>query len=143
MKFRPPPFAAQPAIEAELNRLVQIGVISPVTTSNCATPIVVKTKKPAGIRICADFSTDLNEAIEDPNYPLPLAEELFAKLNGAKFFSHIDLSDAFLQIEMDESSKNLLVINTHVGLFRYERMSFGIKTAPTIFQEVMDTMFHG
>lgn len=111
IKFRPPPFATQPAIEQELKRLVDIGVISPVTTADCATPIVVKSKKPSGIRICADFSTGLNDMIEDHNYPLPLAEDLFAKLNGAKFFSHIDLSDAFLQIEMDESSKNLLAVH--------------------------------
>lgn len=41
---------------------------------------------------------------------------------------------------MDETSKKLLVINTHVSLFRYKRMSFGIKTAPTIFQQAMDIM---
>lgn len=41
---------------------------------------------------------------------------------------------------MDEDSKNLLVINTHIGLFKYNRLSFGIKTAPTLFQEVMDKL---
>lgn len=58
-------------------------------------------------------------------------------------FSHLDLSDAFLQIEVDEDSKQLLVINTHVGLFQDNRLSFGIKTSPTIFQEVMDQMISG
>lgn len=41
---------------------------------------------------------------------------------------------------MDDDSKKLLIINTHIGLFRYERLSFGVKPAPTIFQEVMDKM---
>lgn len=137
---RPAPFAVQPSIEQELQRLQSIGVISPTTSANCAAPIVAAKKKTGEVRICGDFSTGLNEAIEDHRYPLPLPEDIYAKLNGSSVFSHIDLSDAFLQIEMDDESKELLVINTHIGLFKYNRMSFGIKTAPTIFQEAMDKM---
>lgn len=140
IKFRPPPFAFQSLIETELKRLQKLDVISPVTISNCAAPIVSKLKKTGEIRICADFSTGLNENLENHRYPLPLPGDIFAKLNGSTIFSHIDLSDAFLQIEMDDESKNLLVINTHVGLFKYNRLTFGIKTAPTIFQEVMDQL---
>lgn len=139
-KYRPPPFAIQPLIEQELVRLQNIGVISPTTKSDIAAPIVVKLKKTGDIRICGDFSTGLNDALENHRYPLPLPEDIFAKLNGATIFSHIDLSDAFLQIEMDDESKDLLIINTHIGLFRYNRLSFGIKTAPTIFQQVMDQL---
>lgn len=139
-KNRPVPFAIQPQIEEELKRLEKLGVISPTTTAKCAAPIVVIKKKTGDIRICADFSTGLNEALEDHHYPLPLPEDIFAKLNGSKFFSHIDLSDAFLQIEIDDESKELSIINTHIGLFKYNRMSFGIKTAPTIFQQVMDQL---
>lgn len=139
-KFRPPPFAYQSLIEHELKRLQDIGVISPVSTSNVAAPIVAKQKKTGEIRICGDFSTGLNEALEDHKYPLPLPEDIFAKINGSTIFSHIDLSDAFLQVEMDDASKKLLIINTHIGLFQYERLSFGIKTAPTIFQELMDML---
>lgn len=140
IKNRPVPFAIQPQIETELRRLESLGVISSTTTAKCAAPIVVIQKKTGDIRICADFSTGLNEALEDHHYPLPLPEDIFAKLNGSKYFSHIDLSDAFLQIEVDDQSKELLIINTHIGLFKYNRLSFGIKTAPTIFQQVMDQL---
>lgn len=139
-KFRPPPFAIQPLIETELERLQTIGVITPISSSEIAAFIVSKLKKTGEIRICGDFSTGFNDAIENHCYPLPLPENIFAKLTGSSIFSHIDLLDAFLQIEMDEESKNLLVINTHIGLFKYNRLSFGVKTAPTIFQEVMDQM---
>ena len=43
-------------------------------------------------------------------------------------------------MDVDEDSKELLTINTHKGLFRYNRLPFGVKTAPFIFQQTMDTM---
>ena len=67
-------------------------------------------------RICADFSTGLNDALQDHHYPLPSPEEIFNKLNGGKIFPKIDLSDAYLQIEVDEESSKLLYINAHKGL---------------------------
>ena len=97
-------------------------------------------KKSNQIRICTDFSTGLNDALQDYYYPLPSPEEIFCKLNGGKIFSKIDLSDAYLQIEVDEESSKLLCINTHRGLFKYNRLAFGVKVAPAIFQQVMDTM---
>ena len=72
-----------------------------------------KLKQTGENKICGDFSSGLNEVLEDHHYPLPLPEDILAKLNGSSIFSHIDLSDAFLQIEMDEESSKLLVINSH------------------------------
>ncbi|XP_054745901.1 uncharacterized protein K02A2.6-like [Anastrepha obliqua] len=75
--------AIQHLVEAELQRLQDLNVISPVNYSNWAAPIVV-IKKPNGrIRLCADFSTFLNDALETYQYPLPLPEDIFAKLNNA------------------------------------------------------------
>ncbi|XP_036341085.1 uncharacterized protein K02A2.6-like, partial [Rhagoletis pomonella] len=140
---RPVAYAIQHLVEEELQRLQDVNVISPVNYSEWAAPIVVTKKSNGSIRIYADFSTGLNTALETHQYPLPLPEDIFAKLANAKYFSHIDLSDAFLQIEVDESSKELLRINTHLGLFRYNRMIFGVKTFPAIFQQVMDKMLIG
>ena len=58
-------------------------------------------------------------------------------------FAKIDFLDAFLQLEVEEDSKELLTINTHKGLFRYNRLPFGVKTAPSIFQQTMDAMLTG
>lgn len=69
-KHRPAPFAFQPLIENELERLHDIGVISPITNAMCAAPIVAKLKKTGDLRICGDFSTGLNEALTDHHYPL-------------------------------------------------------------------------
>ena len=73
------------------------------------------------------------------HYPLP-STEVFTKLNGGKFFSKIDFSDAYLQIPVEEESSKLLCLNTHRGLYQYERLSFLVKVTPAIFQQVMDTM---
>ena len=78
--------------------------------------------------------------MQDHQYPLPSPEEVFNKLNSGKVFSKIDLSDEYLQIEADEESSKLLCINTHRGLYKYTRLAFGVKVAPAIFQQVMDTI---
>ncbi|KAH9585992.1 hypothetical protein MS3_00007063 [Schistosoma haematobium] len=137
---RPVPYADLPVVEQELERLQKLGVIEPVNFSEWAAPIVVVKKTNGSVRLCADYSTGLNEALETHQYPLPLPEDLFAKLNGGKLFAKLDLSEAYLQIPVADESKNLLTINTHKGLFRYNRLPFGVKTAPSIFQQIMDTM---
>ncbi|XP_037959893.1 uncharacterized protein K02A2.6-like [Teleopsis dalmanni] len=140
---RPVAYAVQQLVEDELKRLQELKVISPVNFSAWAAPIVVVKKTNGNVRICADFSTGLNNCLESHQYPLPLPEDIFSKLANSKIFSHIDLSDAFLQIEVDDASKHLLTINTHIRLFQYNRMVFGIKTFPAIFQQIMDQMLAG
>lgn len=140
---RPVPYASQNLVDGELDRLQRAGVIEQIKFSPWATPIVV-IKKPNGtIRLCADFSTGLNAALEPHEYPLPLPEDLFAKLNGGKYFATLDLAEAYLQLEVEPESRKLLTINTHRGLYQYNRLPFGVKTAPAIFQQVMDTMLSG
>lgn len=140
---RPVPYASLPAVDTEINRLEQMGVISSVDFSSWAAPIVVTKKSNGAVRICADFSTGLNAVLEPHQYPLPLPEDIFATLAGGRIFSKIDCADAYLQVLVDEKSKQLLTINTHRGLYQYNRLCFGIKSAPGIFQQIMDTMLAG
>ncbi|XP_062538919.1 uncharacterized protein K02A2.6-like [Armigeres subalbatus] len=137
---RPVPFTSMEKIDAELDRLQSLGIITPVDFSQWAAPIVV-VKKPRGkVRICADYSTGLNAALEPNHYPLPVPDDIFTKLNGCRYFSVIDLSDAYLQVEVDDDSKQLLTINTHRGLFRFNRAAPGVKSAPEAFQQLMNSM---
>ena len=55
----------------------------------------------------------------------------------------VDMSDAYLQVELDDATKKLLVVNTHKGLFRYNRLSFGSAPAPAIFQKLVDNLVSG
>nr|XP_012217182.1 PREDICTED: uncharacterized protein K02A2.6-like [Linepithema humile] len=127
-------YATIPLVDQELDRLQKLDIISPIEYSDWAAPIVVAKKPNGDIRICGDYSTGLNQALEPHQYPLPIPDEIFAKLANKKIFSVIDLSDAFLQIEVAEESQKYLTINTHRELFMYNRLPFGIKTAPANFQ---------
>nr|CAD2158036.1 unnamed protein product [Meloidogyne enterolobii]CAD2205428.1 unnamed protein product [Meloidogyne enterolobii] len=142
-KARPVPYGALPAVNAELDRLVEIGAIKPINFSHWAAPVLAVKKKNGKTRICIDFSTGLNNALELNRHPLPRPEDIYMALNGAKLFSRLDLRDAYLQMELDEESKKLCAINTHRGLFQCQRLPFGVKSAPSIFQHLIDQLISG
>ena len=71
-------------------------------------------------------------------YPLPCPEELFAALNGGQKFTTLDLSEAYLQIELEEEAKVCTTINSHKGLYCVNRLPYGIASAPAIFQCTME-----
>ena len=54
-------------------------------------------------------------------------------------FSKLDLVDAYLQ-EYSEESKTLTTINTHRGLFQYNRLPFGVSSSPAFFQRIIETI---
>ena len=81
--------------------------------------------------------------IDVDQYPLPKPQELLATLSGGQKFTKLDFSAAYQQILLDEESRKLLTINTHLGLFKYCRLPFGITSAPAIFQRLMDTLLQG
>jgi predicted aspartyl protease len=136
------PFALKQAVEEEIERLVQEGILEKVSSSEWAAPIVV-VPKDGNIRICGDYKVTINPVLDIDIHPLPKPEELFASLGGGKRFSKINLSQAYQQLRLEENSKTLLTINTHKGLYRYTRLPFGVASAPAIFQRVMDTMLQG
>ena len=114
-------------------------IISPVTYPQWVALIVVVKKDDGSIRLCVDFSTSLNAALEDYQYPLPNREDIFTILNDGTCFAKLDLTDAYLPVEVSAVSKEVLTINMQCGLFQYTRLPFGVKTASTIFQQIMLT----
>ena len=142
-KPRPIPFAYIEGVKEEIQRNVDAGILQKVDTSEWAAPIV-PVKKPNGkIRICGDFKVTINPQIWVDQHPIPSVDELLTRLNNGQQFTKLDLSDAYLQIELDECSKQLMVINTPLGLFKYNRMPFGISNAPAIFQRIIDQVIAG
>ena len=104
-------------------------------------PIVKSDGK--SLRICGDFELTVNQASKLDRYPIPKVEDLFAKLAGGKAFTKLDMSQAYQQLLLDKGSRNYAVINTHHGLFRYNRLPFGISSAPGNFQRVMESILSG
>ncbi|XP_030850652.1 uncharacterized protein K02A2.6-like [Strongylocentrotus purpuratus] len=142
-KPRPIPFAIKDKVAEEIDRLVKEGVLEPVEFSDWAAPVVPVQKPDGKIRLCGDYKITVNPQLEVKEYPMPRPEELFASLQGGKKFTKLDLKNAYQQVDLEEKSRQYVTINTHLGLYRYTRLPFGVSSAPAIFQECMDKILHG
>ena len=143
-KARAVPYAMREKVEEELARLEREGIVEPIQFADWAAPIVPVLKGDGkSIRICGDFKLTVNRASKLDRYPIPKIEDLFATLAGGKAFSKLDMSQAYQQLLLEESSKKYTVVNTHRGLFQYNRLPFGISSAPGIFQRVMESLLSG
>ena len=109
-----------------------------VAWSEWATPVVAVPKANGLIRLCGDFKVTINSELKVDQYSLPRIEYIFANLAAAEKFTKIDLRQAYLQLEMEEESKKYLTINTHKGLYQYNRLLFGVTSAPAIWQRTVD-----
>ena len=68
---------------------------------------------------------------------------MLATLGGGNKFTKLDMSQAYQQLELEESSKKFTTINTHKGLYQYNRLPFGVSSAPGIFQRTMENLLQG
>ena len=139
-RARPVPYRLKEKVEIELDRLQNLGIISPVQHAEWATPIVPIMKRDGNICLCGDYKVTVNQSLTPDSYPLPRLEDIFAALQNGKLFTKLDLSQAYQQLPLDEDSKKFTTINTHKGLFQYNRLPFGISTAPSIFQRLMENL---
>ena len=114
-KPRSVPFALKEAIENDLGRLEQLGVVTKVNYREWAAPLVAMPKTDRGVRICGDYKVITNPVLEVDRYPLPTPDDLFATVSGAKYFSKLDLSHAYQQVELEPKSRKLVTASTHHG----------------------------
>lgn len=144
-KPRSVPFALKAKVEAEIDRLVDLGILVPVEYSEYATPIVPVLRDNGKVKIAGDFSITLNKDLKIEKYPLPRIEEVFAKLGGGVKYTKCDLSNAYNQFVLSDSdgSQELTTINTSKGLFKYTRLVYGLANGPAIFQRAMETLLVG
>ncbi|XP_014214167.1 uncharacterized protein K02A2.6-like [Copidosoma floridanum] len=142
-KVRAVPFALRSKLEQEIARLEKDKIIEPVKSSEWATPVVPVLKTSGQIRLCGDYKISLNPHLIVDRHPIPRVADLLANLEGGKLFSKLDLAHAYQQIELDEESKNLTTITTHKGLYKYNRLSYGIASAPGLFQREMEKIVNG
>lgn len=137
-KLRRLPLAVLGKVEERLRELLESGIIEKVDKpTEWISPMVIVIKDSGDIRLCLDMR-QVNKAIKRETYPLPTLEEMRVKLSGARFFSRLDVKDAFHQIELAEESRHLTTFVTHKGLFRFTRLLFGISCAPELFQKIFE-----
>ena len=143
LKARPVPYALKPKIEQELENLERQGIVSKANTSDWATPIVLVVKPNGQIRICGDFKVTVNQALEVDKYPLSRVEDVFANLLPGQKFTKLDLRQAYLRLEMDDTSKKVFTINTRKGLYCMNRLVYGVSSAPAIWQRTIEQILQG
>ena len=134
------PLALKELVEQELKQLQEKGILEQVKYSEWATPLVRVLKTDGKVQLYGDYKITVNPILDVDQYPLPKPQELLATLSGRQKFTKLDLLAAYQQMLLDDESCKLATVNTHLGLFRYCRLPFGIASAPAIFQHAMDTI---
>ena len=137
------PHPLLPKVKEELDRMVQQEVISPVTEPTSWCSGMVPVLKPNGsVRICVDLVL-LNRSVKREVHPMFSVDESLAKLGQSKVFSKLDANSGFWQMPLDQESRLLTTFITPYGRFCFNRVPFGICSAPEVYQRAMSNILEG
>jgi len=108
------------------------------STSSAGSPILF-VRKPSGrgLRLCVDYR-GLNSIMVPNRYPLPLMQELQDRVQGAQWFTKMDLKNGFNLIRIREEDEWKTAFRTRYGLYEFQVMPFGLTNAPSTFQDMMN-----
>ena len=137
------PHPLLPKVKEELDRMVQQGVISPVTepTSWCSGMVPVL-KQNGSVRVCVDL-VQPNQSVKREVHPMFSVDESLAKLGQSKIFSKLDANSGFWQMPLDQESRLLTTFITPYGRFCFNRVPFGICSAPEVYQRAISNILEG
>jgi len=126
-------------IKKQVTAMLEQGLIEHSTSPYGAPVLLVK--KPDGTwRFCVDYRA-LNAITVKNSHPLPRIDDLLDTLQGAKYFSSMDLLQGFYQLPIKESDKEKTAFKTPFGLYHFKVVSMGLSNAPSVFQRVMNHIF--
>ena len=144
-KLRPVPFHLRSKVEGQLKDMIENDLIEPVIgPTKCVSPIVLVPKRydTEEIRICTDARI-ANQSILRERHTMPTVDDLIVRMNGAKVISKFDLKCGYNQIVIEQSCRYITAFCTHLGIFQYKRLNFGINTAAEIFQKAIERVLIG
>jgi hypothetical protein len=137
------PYRMAPTELAELKlqiaELQQKGYIRP-NSSPWGAPVLFVAKKDGSMRMCIDYRS-LNEVTIKNKYPLPRIDDLFDQLQGAKYFSKIDLRSGYHQLRIKEADVQKTAFVTRYRQYEFTVMPFGLTNAPAFFMNLMNKVF--
>ena len=128
------PYRLAPAEMAELKmqleELLSKGFIRP-STSPWGAPVLFVKKKDGSFRLCIDYR-GLNKVTIKNKYPLPRIDELLDQLQGASWFSKIDLASGYHQIVIADEDVRNMAFRTRYGHYEFVVMPYGVTNTPAI-----------
>ena len=135
------PIVRRDQIKQMLDQMQKQGIVQP-SKSPWASPVVLVPKKDGSLRFCVDYRK-LNRITRKDVYPLPRVDDIFDTLNGARYFTSLDIASGYWQVELDEQAREKSAFTTYHGLYEFIRMPFGLCNAPATFQRVMQAVLAG
>lgn len=140
-KAREIPLALRDTYAKEIDAKIASGLYTQVEYSEWASTTHVVAKKNGKIRITGNYKPTLNPRMIIDEYPIPRAEHLFNQMKGATIFCHLDITDAYSHLTVDEEFSHALTLNTPThGLIRPTRAVYGAANIPAIWQRRMETV---
>ncbi|KAK2178573.1 hypothetical protein NP493_538g00007 [Ridgeia piscesae] len=135
------PQSQKQKLKKELDRLVQTGVlVKAERPTDWVLPLVIVEKPNGDLRLCLD-PMDLNEYIRREHYHLPHRSEIVSEMADARYFTKMDASQGFYQIQLDEESTQLCTVATPFGRYSFKILPHGINCAPEIFHAKIQQLF--
>ena len=125
------PETAKQTIGDMLEDMEARGIIEK-STAAWLSPIVLVNKPDGTKRMCLDFRK-VNTHLATDIYPLPRLDELVEQASGNKYYTTLDLKEAYFQITLHENSRDLTTFSDGVSLYRFRRLPFGLSCSPAIF----------
>ena len=122
-------------VKEEIDKLLEAGVIRN-SYSSWSAPIIVVPKGDGGKRLVIDYRA-LNKVTRKFVWPMPKVEDIFSQLNGAKYFSTLDLRAGYYHVRLTIDSIPKTAFTSPFGKYEYVKVPFGLAQAPAYFQELM------
>ena len=102
-----------------------------------ASPILFAEKPNGGLRFCVDYRK-LNAITKRNRYPIPLIDEVLARIQGCKYLTRLDIIAAFNKLRMHPDSEDYTTFITSLGAYKYRVLPFGLTNGPASYQQYMN-----